>query len=235
MKLKYILKGSQILLFFYSVIFLILRGALVLTRYFQQLRLEEAQQIQMMQAGSNGADMTQMVMESSGGGTALAVSLGIAVCLLALDVWSILEHWIRQKKEEWNVRRLYGASEGQIYFQMEKYFLILLLIAAGISWIPFRMLHGILEWMKFPADLSVKEEVLLYLGVAVIGSLMNRVELNRMKPDQAKGNRTKPGQSRSGRNKSYRGQVSQAEPDQRKSKPVKRNQAAKGGGNGSEN
>ena len=49
------------------------------------------------------------------------------------------------------------------------------------------MLHGILEWMKFPADLSVKEEVLLYLGVAIIGSLMNRVELNRMKPDQAKG------------------------------------------------
>ena len=220
MKLKYILKGSQILLFFYSVIFLILRGALVLTHYFQQLKLEEAQQIQMVQAGSSGADLAQMAVENSGGGTALVVSLGIAVCLLALDVWSILEHWIRQKKEEWNVRRLYGASEWQIYFQMEKYFLILLLFAAGISWIPFRMMHGLLVWMKFPADLSVKEEVLLYLGVAVIGSLMNRMELSRMKPDQENGNRIKPGQSRPGRNKSYRVQL---------------NPTVKGGRNESEN
>lgn len=72
----------------------------------------------------------------------------------------------------------------QIYFQMEKYFLFLLLIAFGISWIPFRMMHGILVWMQFPADLSVKEELLLYLGVAAIGSLMNRIELNRIKSNQ---------------------------------------------------
>lgn len=183
MKLKYILKGSQILLLFYSVIFLILRGALVLTQYFQQLKMEQVRQIQIMQSGGN-ADMAQIVVENNGGGMALAISLGVAAFLLALDVWSILEYWIRQKKEEWNVRRLYGASELQIYFQMEKYFLFLLLIAFGISWIPFRMMHGILVWMQFPADLSVKEEVLLYLGVAAIGSLMNRIELNRIKPNQ---------------------------------------------------
>lgn len=183
MKLKYILKGSRILLLFYSVIFLILRGALVLTQYFQQLKMEQVRQIQIMQSGGN-ADMAQIVVENNGGGMALAISLGVAAFLLALDVWSILEYWIRQKKEEWNVRRLYGASELQIYFQMEKYFLFLLLIAFGISWIPFRMMHGILVWMQFPADLSVKEEVLLYLGVAVIGSLMNRIELNRIKPNQ---------------------------------------------------
>ncbi len=183
MKLKYILKGSRILLLFYSVIFLILRGALVLTQYFQQLKMEQVRQIQIMQSGGN-ADMAQIVVENNGGGMALAISLGVAAFLLALDVWSILEYWIRQKKEEWNVRRLYGASELQIYFQMEKYFLFLLLIAFGISWIPFRMMHGILVWMQFPANLSVKEEVLLYLGVAVIGSLMNRIELNRIKPNQ---------------------------------------------------
>ncbi len=183
MKLKYILKGSRILLLFYSVIFLILRGALVLTQYFQQLKMEQVRQIQIMQSGGN-ADMAQIVVENNGGGMALAISLGVAAFLLALDVWSILEYWIRQKREEWNVRRLYGASEMQIYFQMEKYFLFLLLIAFGISWIPFRMLHGILVWMQFPADLSVKEELLLYLGVAVIGSLMNRIELNRIKPNQ---------------------------------------------------
>ncbi len=183
MKLKYILKGSQILLLFYSVIFLILRGALVLIQYFQQLKMEQVRQIQIMQSGGN-ADMAQIVVENNGGGMALAISLGVAAFLLALDVWSILEYWIRQKKEEWNVRRLYGASELQIYFQMEKYFLFLLLIAFGISWIPFRMMHGILVWMQFPADLSVKEEVLLYLGVAAIGSLMNRIELNRIKPNQ---------------------------------------------------
>lgn len=183
MKLKYILKGSRILLLFYSVIFLILWGALVLTQYFQQLKMEQVRQIQIMQSGGN-ADMAQIVVENNGGGMALAISLGVAAFLLALDVWSILEYWIRQKKEEWNVRRLYGASELQIYFQMEKYFLFLLLIAFGISWIPFRMMHGILVWMQFPADLSVKEEVLLYLGVAAIGSLMNRIELNRIKPNQ---------------------------------------------------
>ena len=183
MKLKYILKGSQILLLFYSVIFLILRGALVLTQYFQQLKMEQVRQIQIMQSGGN-ADMAQIVVENNGGGMALAISLGVAAFLLALDVWSILEYWIRQKREEWNVRRLYGASELQIYFQMEKYFLFLLLIAFGISWIPFRMMHGILVWMQFPANLSVKEEVLLYLGVAAIGSLMNRIELNRIKPNQ---------------------------------------------------
>jgi hypothetical protein len=183
MKLKYILKGSRILLLFYSVIFLILRGALVLTQYFQQLKMEQVRQIQIMQSGGN-ADMAQIVVENNGGGMALAISLGVAAFLLALDVWSILEYWIRQKREEWNVRRLYGASELQIYFQMEKYFLFLLLIAFGISWIPFRMMHGILVWMQFPANLSVKEEVLLYLGVAVIGSLMNRIELNRIKPNQ---------------------------------------------------
>lgn len=183
MKLKYILKGSRILLLFYSVIFLILRGALVLTQYFQQLKMEQVRQIQIMQSGGN-ADMAQIVVENNGGGMALAISLGVAAFLLALDVWSILEYWIRQKKEEWNVRRLYGASELQIYFQMEKYFLFLLLIAFGISWIPFRMMHGILVWMQFPANLSVKEEVLLYLGVAAIGSLMNRIELNRIKPNQ---------------------------------------------------
>ncbi len=183
MKLKYILKGSQILLLFYSVIFLILRGALVLVQYFQQLKMEQVRQIQIMQSGGN-ADMAQIIVENNGGGMALAISLGVAVFLLALDVWSILEYWIRQKREEWNVRRLYGASELQIYFQMEKYFLFLLLIAFGISWIPFRMMHGILVWMQFPADLSVKEELLLYLGVAAIGSLMNRIELNRIKPNQ---------------------------------------------------
>lgn len=183
MRLKYILKGSRILLLFYSVIFLILRGALVLIQYFQQLKMEQVRQIQIMQSGGN-ADMAQIVVENNGGGMALAISLGVAAFLLALDVWSILEYWIRQKREEWNVRRLYGASELQIYFQMEKYFLFLLLIAFGISWIPFRMLHGILVWMQFPADLSVKEELLLYLGVAVIGSLMNRIELNRIKPNQ---------------------------------------------------
>ncbi len=183
MKLKYILKGSRILLLFYSVIFLILRGALVLIQYFQQLKMEQVRQIQIMQSGGN-AEMAQIVVENNGGGMALAISLGVAAFLLALDVWSILEYWIRQKREEWNVRRLYGASELQIYFQMEKYFLFLLLIAFGISWIPFRMLHGILVWMQFPADLSVKEELLLYLGVAVIGSLMNRIELNRIKPNQ---------------------------------------------------
>lgn len=183
MKLKYILKGSQILLLFYSVIFLILRGALVLTQYFQQLKMEQVRQIQIMQSGGN-ADMAQIVVENNGGGMALAISLGVAAFLLVLDVWSILEYWIRQKREEWNVRRLYGASELQIYFQMEKYFLFLLLIAFGISWIPFRMMHGILVWMQFPANLSVKEEVLLYFGVAVIGSLMNRIELNRIKPNQ---------------------------------------------------
>ena len=183
MKLKYILKGSRILLLFYSVIFLILRGALVLTQYFQQLKMEQVRQIHIMQSGGN-ADMAQIVVENNGGGMALAISLGVAAFLLALDVWSILEYWIRQKKEEWNVRRLYGASELQIYFQMEKYFLFLLLIAFGISWIPFRMMHGILVWMQFPANLSVKEEVLLYLGVAAIGSLMNRIELNRIKPNQ---------------------------------------------------
>lgn len=183
MKLKYILKGSQILLLFYSVIFLILRGALVLIQYFQQLKMEQVRQIQIMQSGGN-ADMAQIVVENNGGGMALAISLGVAAFLLALDVWSILEYWIRQKREEWNVRRLYGASELQIYFQMEKYFLFLLLIAFGISWIPFRMMHGILVWMQFPADLSVKEELLLYLGVAAIGSLMNRIELNRIKSNQ---------------------------------------------------
>ncbi len=183
MKLKYILKGSQILLLFYSVIFLILRGALVLIQYFQQLKMEQVWQIQIMQLGGN-ADMAQIVVENNGGGMALAISLGVAAFLLALDVWSILEYWIRQKREEWNVRRLYGASELQIYFQMEKYFLFLLLIAFGISWIPFRMMHGILVWMQFPANLSAKEEVLLYLGVAAIGSLMNRIELNRIKPNQ---------------------------------------------------
>lgn len=183
MKLKYILKGSRILLLFYSVIFLILRGALVLIQYFQQLKMEQVRQIQIMQSGGN-AEMAQIVVENNGGGMALAISLGVAAFLLALDVWSILEYWIRQKREEWNVRRLYGASEMQIYFQMEKYFLFLLLIAFGISWIPFRMLHGILVWMQFPADLSVKEELLLYLGVAAIGSLMNRIELNRIKPNQ---------------------------------------------------
>lgn len=183
MKLKYILKGSQILLLFYSVIFLILRGALVLTQYFQQLKMEQVRQIQIMQSGGN-ADMAQIVVENNGGGMALAISLGVAAFLLVLDVWSILEYWIRQKREEWNVRRLYGASELQIYFQMEKYFLFLLLIAFGISWIPFRMMHGILVWMQFPANLSAKEELLLYLGVAAIGSLMNRIELNRIKPNQ---------------------------------------------------
>lgn len=183
MKLKYILKGSQILLLFYSVIFLILRGALLLIQYFQQLKMEQVRQIQIMQSGGN-ADMAQIVVENNGGGMALAISLGVAAFLLALDVWSILEYWIRQKREEWNVRRLYGASELQIYFQMEKYFLFLLLIAFGISWIPFRMMHGILVWMQFPADLSVKEELLLYLGVAAIGSLMNRIELNRIKSNQ---------------------------------------------------
>lgn len=157
MKLKYILKGSQILLLFYSVIFLILRGALVLIQYFQQLKMEQVWQIQIMQLGGN-ADMAQIVVENNGGGMALAISLGVAAFLLALDVWSILEYWIRQKREEWNVRRLYGASELQIYFQMEKYFLFLLLIAFGISWIPFRMMHGILVWMQFPANLSAKEE-----------------------------------------------------------------------------
>lgn len=183
MKLKYILKGSPILLLFYSVIFLILRGAMVLIQYFQQLKMEQVRQIQIMQSGGN-ADMAQIVVENNGGGMALAISLGVAVFLLSLDVWSILEYWIRQKREEWNVRRLYGASELQIYFQMEKYFLFLLLIAFGISWIPFRMMYGILVWMQFPTDLSVKEELLLYLGVAAIGSLMNRIELNRIKPNQ---------------------------------------------------
>lgn len=49
--LKYILKGSQILLLFYSVIFLILRGALVLVQYFQQLKMEQVRQIQIVQSG----------------------------------------------------------------------------------------------------------------------------------------------------------------------------------------
>lgn len=66
--------------------------------------------------------MAQIVVENNGGGMALAISLGVAAFLLALDVWSILEYWIRQKKEEWNVRRLYRASECQIYFQMGKIF-----------------------------------------------------------------------------------------------------------------
>ncbi len=146
--LKYILKGSQILLLFYSVIFLILRGALVLVQYFQQLKMEQVRQIQIVQSGGGNADMAQIVVENNGGGMALAISLGVAAFLLALDVWSILEYWIRQKKEEWNVRRLYRASECQIYFQMEKYFLLLLLIAFGISWIPFRMMHG-MYWSIF--------------------------------------------------------------------------------------
>ena len=57
--LKYILKGSQILLLFYSVIFLILRGALVLVQYFQQLKMEQVRQIQIVQSGGqcrHGAD-----------------------------------------------------------------------------------------------------------------------------------------------------------------------------------
>ena len=81
MKLKYILKGSPILLLFYSVIFLILRGAMVLIQYFQQLKMEQVRQIQIMQSGGN-ADMAQIVVENNGGGMALAISLGVAVFLL---------------------------------------------------------------------------------------------------------------------------------------------------------
>ena len=163
--MRYYFKNTSILIVFYTVLFTIANIGLGILGFNQSTK--------------ESTVAANQISDDSDAKVIIIVILFLLL-LLFLDVWSVLEYWINSKKEEWKVRKMYGADKFDIYLRLNRNFIGLICVAYGCAFLLSVLFQ---KWIfKYGIDMYFQYYYcgIVFLVITIIGIILNQVLINKM-------------------------------------------------------